>query len=106
MNNILESEIEIQEAIERYKEREIEINRSIQEREVEEKNYFESPKQSGYRGYHIVVKTSNNINVEIQFRTFLQHIWSELEHKFIYKYKTLGFDEVPQKFSIFFTPSD
>lgn len=69
---------------------------------LNEKNFIENPKKSGYRGYHIVVRTENGVDVEIQFRTFLQHIWSQLEHKFIYKCKSLGITDVPEKFKDFF----
>lgn len=68
---------------------------------VKYKDYFENPKESGYRGYHIVVQI-DGVEVEIQFRTFLQHIWSQLEHKFIYKCRSLGLDEVPKEFREFF----
>lgn len=56
-----------------------------------EKDYIDNPKNSGYRGYHLSTRATNGVMVEIQCRTFLQHIWSELEHKFIYK-KIIDFD--------------
>lgn len=48
-------------------------------------NYLVHPKSDGYRGIHEVYeydvrseggKTWNGLNVEIQFRTFVQHSWS------------------------------
>lgn len=48
-------------------------------------NYLINPKPDGYRGVHEVYeydvksdggKTWNGLNVEIQFRTFVQHAWS------------------------------
>lgn len=47
-----------------------------------EKDYIQSPKESGYRGIHMVYKyvgkenTSNNILIETQIRTHLQHLWA------------------------------
>jgi len=64
MNKILESEIEIQEAIERYKEREIEINRSIQEKEVEERDCFES-----MRDYMETKSFFNSVGNALEFIT-------------------------------------
>lgn len=69
---------------------------------VNSKDFFTNPKRSGYRGYHIVVRTKDGLDVEIQFRTFLQHIWSQLEHKFIYKCKSLGINDVPKEIKDFF----
>lgn len=49
-----------------------------------ENDYIQTPKNSGYRSYHIVYQYTNkkntsynkNIFIEIQFRTKLQHIWA------------------------------
>ena len=47
-----------------------------------EKDYIQHPKVSGYRGIHMVYKyvsnktTSNNILIETQIRTHLQHLWA------------------------------
>jgi ppGpp synthetase/RelA/SpoT-type nucleotidyltranferase len=49
------------------------------------KDYIESPKESGYRGIHIVYEftsksqkyaTYNGMLVEVQLRTVVQHAWA------------------------------
>ncbi|MDR0943026.1 MAG: RelA/SpoT domain-containing protein [Ruminococcus sp.] len=45
-------------------------------------DYIESPRASGYRGYHLIFEyrgggtTAENVKIEIQVRTHLQHIWA------------------------------
>jgi ppGpp synthetase/RelA/SpoT-type nucleotidyltranferase len=48
-----------------------------------EKDYIKTPKESGYRGIHLIYQymsdrnsTFNNLQIEIQLRTKLQHIWA------------------------------
>jgi putative GTP pyrophosphokinase len=60
---------------------------------LEEKDYVNTPKQSGYRSYHIITEIpifysgrTENIPVEIQIRTEAMNFWSTLEHKARYKY--------------------
>ena len=62
---------------------------------LEEKDYVNNPKPSGYRGYHIYTETPvffsksiENIPVEIQIRTSAMDFWATLEHKAKYKHKT------------------
>jgi putative GTP pyrophosphokinase len=50
---------------------------------VGEKDYIENPKDSGYRGIHLIYKYENlfakqynGLHVELQIRTKLQHIWA------------------------------
>jgi len=44
------------------------------------KDYIETPKEDGYRGYHLIGKFGENKNserfIEIQFRTVVQHSWA------------------------------
>lgn len=58
------------------------------------KDYIKNPKPSGYRSYHMLVKTpiylSNRIEyakVEIQIRTVAMDFWASLEHKINYKFE-------------------
>ena len=50
---------------------------------VDEKDYINNPKDSGYRGIHLIMKYNGKVNrsynglkVEIQIRTHLQHLWA------------------------------
>ncbi len=58
------------------------------------KDYIETPKDSGYRSYHMVVSIpvylSDRIvdtKVEIQIRTVAMDFWASLEHKIQYKFE-------------------
>lgn len=58
---------------------------------IEEKDYVNFPKESGYRGYHFLVEvpvyTLNGIEyvkVEIQLRTVAMEMWASLEEKIRY----------------------
>jgi hypothetical protein len=55
----------------------------IKHKLVNEKDYIEHPKPSGYRSVHLVYKfyseeknTYNDLKIEIQIRTILQHAWA------------------------------
>lgn len=57
------------------------------------KDYFQNPKESGYKSYHLLVTVpvflSNrvvDVKVEIQIRTVAMDFWASLEHKIRYKY--------------------
>ena len=63
-------------------------------RVINEKDYINEPKESGYRSYHIIVEIDVPVNnamipvkAEIQVRTLLMDAWSSLEHEIIYKNK-------------------
>ena len=56
------------------------------------KDYIESPKESGYKSYHMLVSIpiylSDSVvdtKVEIQIRTIAMDFWASLEHKMKYK---------------------
>jgi len=58
------------------------------------KDYIKSPKPSGYRSFHMLVRVpiylSNRIEsvkVEIQIRTVAMDFWASLEHKINYKFE-------------------
>ncbi len=61
---------------------------------VEEKDYIENVKPSGYRSYHLIVTYSvetmegtKKIFVEIQIRTLAMNFWATIEHSLQYKYR-------------------
>lgn len=61
-------------------------------RVVKETDYIDSPKENGYRSYHLVVEVpiflsdrTSRKAVEVQFRTIAMDSWASLEHKIRYK---------------------
>lgn len=59
---------------------------------INRKDYIESPKPSGYRSLHLVIRTpiytesgKKNMFVEVQVRTIAMDFWASLEHKLRYK---------------------
>lgn len=61
---------------------------------VEEKDYIQKNKDSGYRSYHIIVEYpvetihgEKKILAEIQIRTLAMNFWAINEHSLNYKYK-------------------
>ncbi|MCR5698972.1 MAG: GTP pyrophosphokinase family protein [Treponemataceae bacterium] len=66
---------------------------------IEEKDYIEHPKESGYRSLHIIIEipvylsdSTHFVRVEIQLRTIAMDFWASLEHEI--HYKTI--DKVPE----------
>jgi len=60
---------------------------------VEERNYINQKKDSGYRSYHLVIRYpvqmidgEKKILVEIQIRTLAMNFWATIEHSLNYKY--------------------
>lgn len=58
------------------------------------KDYIKSPKESGYKSYHMIVSVpiflSESVvdtKVEIQIRTIAMDFWASLEHKIYYKFE-------------------
>lgn len=58
-------------------------SRGIKHKLVSQKNYVLKPKESGYRGIHLIfryfsdkVKVYDGLKIEIQLRTYLQHSWA------------------------------
>ena len=61
---------------------------------VEERDYIQSAKPSGYRSYHMVIEYSvflpdgpKKIIAEIQIRTLAMNFWATVEHTLNYKYQ-------------------
>ena len=77
-----------------------------------EKDYIQTPKESGYRSYHMIYQFQNdeyeiynkNMLIEIQFRTKLQHIWATaIEMMGIYTGSNLKSGQGEQNILRFFT---
>lgn len=61
---------------------------------VEERDYVQNAKPSGYRSYHMVIEYSvflpdgpKKIIAEIQIRTLAMNFWATVEHTLNYKYQ-------------------
>ncbi|MBO7402180.1 MAG: GTP pyrophosphokinase family protein, partial [Lachnospiraceae bacterium] len=61
---------------------------------IDERNYVENAKASGYRSYHMnikyvveTLKGPKELDVEIQVRTLAMDFWATVEHSLQYKYK-------------------
>lgn len=56
---------------------------------IEEKDYTDPPKASGYRACHVILRVPSDhgapVYAEIQVKTRLQDAWSELTHEDMYK---------------------
>lgn len=65
---------------------------------VEERDYVNRTKPSGYRSYHVVIEYpvqtiagEKNVLAEIQIRTLAMNFWATIEHSLRYKYH----DKIP-----------
>ena len=61
---------------------------------IKEKDYVDTPKESGYRSYHLIIETPifysgkmEHVAVEVQIRTEAMNFWATLEHEARYKYQ-------------------
>ena len=61
---------------------------------LQEKDYVNHMKESGYRSYHMIILYTVNtiegpkdIHAEIQIRTMAMNFWATIEHSLQYKYK-------------------
>ena len=68
------------------------ISNLINVKILKEKDYVTYPKESGYSSYHVLVQIPVNIGreivevkVEIQIRTNIMDLWSNIEHDIKYK---------------------
>lgn len=66
-----------------FKLREAYVQSQLRHKLVREKNYINSPKESGYRGIHLIYRYEsdrsevyNGFQVEMQLRSRLQHAWA------------------------------
>lgn len=60
---------------------------------VEERDYINNTKESGYRSYHVIIQYpietldgQRSILAEIQIRTLAMNFWATIEHTLRYKY--------------------
>lgn len=44
---------------------------------IQERNYIENPRASGYTAHHIIVAVQEKLPIEIQIRTRMMHVWAE-----------------------------
>src|SRR5439155_14406089 len=75
---VVRSARRVQELVRLYKE-----SRDLRHERVDEDDYIEKPKGSGYRSVHLIYrytsdrsKTYNGLKIEMQFRSALQHAWA------------------------------
>nr|WP_106783851.1 GTP pyrophosphokinase family protein [Lysinibacillus timonensis] len=84
------------------------VNNLIRQRDdlqvIEEIDYIENEKPSGYRSYHMIVEypveTINGkikVLVEIQIRTLAMNFWASIEHSLNYKYKGIFPEEIKNR---------
>lgn len=66
---------------------------------LNQRDYVEKPKKSGYRSYHLIIEvpiyltnTTVHLPVEVQIRTQAMDFWASLEHKVRYKFN----DDMPE----------
>lgn len=59
---------------------------------IHEKDFLSTPKESGYRSYHLIVEVPVDlinekvmVKAEIQIRTLAMDLWASLDHKLRYK---------------------
>jgi len=71
---------------------------------LEIKDYIKSPKENGYRSYHMIVEIpvffsnkKQNIKVEVQLRTIAMDFWASLEHTMKYKKDVDDPDEIARE---------
>ena len=71
---------------------------------IKEKDYIKTPKQSGYRSFHIVfgvpihcLDAMEYFPVEIQFVKYSMDFWSSMEHRICYKKEYDNKDEVSRE---------
>lgn len=75
---IVDSLEDVYQTVDKYK------HSRIRHQLIRERDYIQNPKESGYRSYHMVYKFhsetketyNQNMRLEIQFRTKLQHMWA------------------------------
>lgn len=71
---------------------------------IEERDYIQNAKPSGYRSYHMVVaytvympEGSKRLLAEIQIRTLAMNFWATVEHTLNYKYQGVYPEDISER---------
>ena len=71
---------------------------------IEERDYIQNAKPSGYRSYHMVIEYSvflpdgpKKIIAEIQIRTLAMNFWATVEHTLNYKYQGKSPEDISKR---------
>ncbi|MDR0299616.1 MAG: GTP pyrophosphokinase family protein [Streptococcaceae bacterium] len=74
---------------------------------IEERDYINNQKESGYRSYHVIIKYPidtidghREVLAEIQIRTLAMNFWATIEHSLNYKYEGQIPDEIRERLSV------
>ena len=74
---------------------------------VRVRDYIKTPKPSGYRSLHLIVKipiflaeSTELVAVEIQIRTIAMDFWASLEHKLKYKTGNIVSEELRERLKL------
>lgn len=74
---------------------------------VQERDYINNLKPSGYRSYHVVIEYpvdtisgQKNILAEVQIRTLAMNFWATIEHSLNYKYRGEFPDEIKKRLEL------
>jgi len=74
---------------------------------IQERDYINNMKSSGYRSYHVIIEYSvdtidgqKTVLAEIQIRTLAMNFWATIEHSLNYKYKGEFPEEIKKRLEI------
>ena len=74
---------------------------------IQERDYINNMKSSGYRSYHVIIEYSvdtidgqKTVLAEIQIRTLAMNFWATIEHSLNYKYKGEFPEEIKKSLEI------
>ena len=71
---------------------------------IQERDYINNMKSSGYRSYHVIIEYSvdtidgqKTVLAEIQIRTLAMNFWATIEHSLNYKYQGVFPEEMKER---------
>ena len=74
---------------------------------IQERDYINNRKASGYRSYHVIIEYpvdtidgQKTVLAEIQIRTLAMNFWATIEHSLNYKYKGDFPEEIKQRLEV------